>query len=59
MKKMVVPTIALLVFASVLFLLVAKEYSEKKRLIQFTHRVRKMGAKILIMRRVQEMKTLL
>lgn len=29
---MVVPTIALLVFASVLFLLVAKEYSEKKRL---------------------------
>ena len=29
---MVLPTIALLVFASVLFLLVAKEYSEKKRL---------------------------
>ena len=31
MKKMVLPTIILLVFASVLFLLVAKEYSEKKR----------------------------
>ena len=31
MKKMVLPTIILLVFVSVLFLLVAKEYSEKKR----------------------------